>query len=188
MSVYEQDVVEDDTRANLIIVTSPAGLLLGTKMRGFGKGKLVLPGGKEKFAGSGFSGKRQSVIDIQEELFEETGLGLPATAFNGVGYLFVEDEDSETHDILIAKTHLPYAPQLTDSEELTDLSWHPLDNLPLDRTPLDYRLWLPHALGNYSINAFLRNIETDFDGSEVIGQLLEPLGCLQILATGPITT
>lgn len=45
---------EDETRGNLIIVLSPAGLLMGMKTRGFGAGKLVLPGGKEKFQGPGF--------------------------------------------------------------------------------------------------------------------------------------
>lgn len=181
-------LAEDETRCNLIIVLSPAGLLMGMKTRGFGAGKLVLPGGKEKFFGPDFTGKRPSVEDVKDELFTETGLGLPIQAFIGVGYLYVEQADGENRNILLAKSTLPHSPKLVGSDELENPAWYPIDALPYERMPLDYQLWLPSALGDYMITGFLRNIDTDFAGSEIFGQRYLPeLGRLEILATGPVS-
>lgn len=188
-TIGDYTLAEDNTRCNLTLVLSPAGLLMGMKTRGFGTGKLVLPGGKEKFFGPGFQGKRKKIVDVQEELYEETGLSLPYTAFAGVGYLYVEPDYGETTDILLVKTELPQTPGLSGNGELEHLGWYPTQSLPYNQMPTDYRLWLPGALDNYIITAFLRNINTDFSNSVVFGQRYLPkLGRLEELASGPITT
>lgn len=87
----------------------------------------------------------------------------------GVGYLYVDPGVGEPRDIVIAKTTLPHTPMLIESDELKDQAWYPTDALPYDKMPSDYSLWLPGALDGHLITAFLRNIDTDFSGTEVFG-------------------
>ena len=61
------------------------------------------------------------------------------------------------------------------SSELADLAWCSVEKLPYDEMPKDYKLWLPHILAGYAVNAFF---ETD-SGPKIFRQKLDTLGRME---------
>lgn len=143
---------QDTQQFNLVCVTSLDGeqILLGKKTRGFGKDKFVLPGGKCIFwiTQGGQVARRSPSYDAHLELKQETGIDVPHTMLNHLGWLMIEQFDEEeprSIDVFTTRAHPKYTP-LTPSDEFASLSWYPVDTLPYDAMPADYPLWLPHAI------------------------------------------
>jgi 8-oxo-dGTP diphosphatase len=157
--------MDSDEEFSLTLVRAQGGLLLGEKTRGFGTGKLVLPGGKDQFylSASGI-GLLPDKFGAVRELGQETGLNLPEAALTNVGNLYVtkygDDYDDERH-IKLFEAVLPAQTSTDDTDELIDLSWHPESDLPYDRMPDDYKLWLPHIVGGFTVDAFFEIDEND---------------------------
>lgn len=175
--------LEDGSIADLCIVTSPEGILLGQKTRGFGTGSLVLPGGKGHFNIMGNHGVNpytslinylHPVINTRDEVAQETGLTIDLSKMRQVGQLLVEYSDKygdlETRGIDLIQVNLGETPELGSPAPDADLvspTWYPIDDLPYNRMPRDYELWLPHVLSGHLVTAFLVSIETDFKGSQI---------------------
>lgn len=163
---------EDDF--NLTIVHCEDSILMGRKMRGFGKGKLVLPGGKTRYS-IGESGIY--IIPFEEEAAreatEETGIPLIGALFEQTGVLHIADE-IDTRTIRIYKTRV-VARTATHSDELSDLNWHPADALPYGEMPQDYGLWLPHILAGYAVTAFFETNSDQIVDAKIFRQRLNPL-------------
>jgi 8-oxo-dGTP diphosphatase len=169
---------------SLAALVSDDKLLLGRKTRGYGRGKLVLPGGKDQY----FMGNKN--IDIfagnrnaQREVLEETGLMIDSDRFRHAGVLYVATDD-DNKDIQIYHTNTDHV-EPDASSELIDPAWHPIDQLPYDEMPEDYRFWLPSILDGYVVIAFLEtDIEDRLIAAQVMRQQIEPLGRLEEIPTG----
>lgn len=161
--------LDSDEMYNLNIVRACGAIVLGTKARGFGTGKSVLPGGKEQFYLSpsgihlfpGFFG-------ASRELSQETGLSIPDAAWKQIGNLYVLSSDDE-RQVQLNQAILPAKAVLQGSGELADPTWVDESNLNYDEMPSDYRLWLPHILAGYSINAFFEIDDDDTIYGTILG-------------------
>jgi 8-oxo-dGTP pyrophosphatase MutT (NUDIX family) len=145
---------DDPSIMSLVCAQDEYGhILMGRKTRGFGAGKLVLPGGKgTQWLDSQGVGLNLPSIDASRELEQETGVIVAPEKLTHAGALFVENADSETSQVNI----LRYRGRLTgfhDSDELHDVRL--VSQIDYEQTPADYALWLPHILGGRAVNAFL---------------------------------
>ncbi len=167
--------IESEDSFSLAVIQTRRRILLGRKSRGFAEGRLVLPGGKDHFylSADGVS-LTPGVFGASREVFEEAGLDIPPSAFRQVGMLHVATEE-DNKDISIYTTTSSEA-ELKDSEELRDLSWIDIDELPYDEMPSDYKLWLPHILDGYAVNAYLETDQDRIMGGDVFRQKIDPLG------------
>lgn len=160
--------LDSDEMYNLSIVRACGAVALGTKTRGYGEGKRVLPGGKEQFYLShsgihlipGFHG-------ASRELVQEMGLPIPDAGWRQVGNLYILSSDDEKQ-VQLYEAKLPAKAPLQSSVELADPTWVDESDLHYDEMPDDYRLWLTHVLAGYTINAFL---EID-DDETIYGTIL----------------
>ncbi len=113
-----------------------AEILLGRKLRGFGQGKIVLPGGKVE--------PGESAIEAAtREFFEETGLKvsrqeLEATALIKFRFSALPAADMD----YVAFIAHSASGQESTSDELEPL-WVRIDQLPTDQMWQDSKLWLP---------------------------------------------
>ena len=137
---------------------SPRGILLDRKIRGFGAGKLVLPGGKsDQLVGdaSPFSGVFANA-NAQRELLEETGI---QAILRRMGRLAIFDEEGEDISIDIFTTQASRVAVGTEtSSELTELAWHDVEEIPYSEMPRDYALWLPHILSGEIIDGQIQQL------------------------------
>ena len=169
---------ESDDSFTLTVVRNAEKVVLGRKMRGFGEGQLVLPGGKNHYylsaAGVDIVPGRDNA---QREVREEVGFSIDRQEFTQVGVLHIATED-DNRDISIfeadCQNDVP-----TSSAELATTAWYAVPDLPYDEMPQDYKLWLPSVLSGYAVTAYL---ETDFDrvvGGSVFRSARYPLGRLE---------
>jgi hypothetical protein len=151
---------DSDELYNLAVVTASTELggmvLLGEKTRGYGAGQLVLPGGKEHYY-VGVSGVFLVPGEVEREVREETKLAVPAGSWTPAGGLVVADEEDVLRQIDVYTVELPELYEVTDSDELQNLAWFPAHDLPYNRMPKDYGMWLRHVLAGYAIFFFLRH-------------------------------
>jgi 8-oxo-dGTP diphosphatase len=137
---------------NLVCPQNDEGeVLLGRKTRGFGEGKLVLPGGKP----SDIWWPIAPVLDVlsydaARELNEESGVSLPVHNMGYAGALYVGQpvERMVTLFRCAVGHRLPRA-----SDEVID--WRFYGNVPYNETPEDYELWLPSVLSGKLVIAHL---------------------------------
>ncbi|QDY67907.1 NUDIX domain-containing protein [Glutamicibacter halophytocola] len=123
-----------------------AQILLGRKLRGFGQGKIVLPGGKNEPGES----SRQAAV---REFFEETGLRvsgpdlqLAARIEFRFSSLPAADMDCMTFIARSAEG------QAASSDELEPL-WFRIDQLPVDQMWQDSKTWLPQLAAGQRFTA-----------------------------------
>lgn len=162
---------EDDF--NLTVIRTAHSVLLGRKARGFGAGNLVLPGGKTRY----YLGTGMVVIPFEEEAareaLEETGLPISPSQLTQKGILHIADEN-DTKTVRLYEAMLPAATPAT-STELSEIGWHPTDDLPYGEMPSDYKLWLPHLLAGYAVTAYLENNSDQLVAAQLFRQKLDPL-------------
>lgn len=136
-------------------------VLLGEKLTGLGKGKIVGPGGKQE--------PGESPIDTAlREVAEEVGLIVQPEALRPIAritYPFAgRAELSQRSHAFMARQ---WSGELRASAEI-DATWWPLSSLPLNRMWSDATLWLPRALAG-------EFVEATFEigpGDEVLSQSL----------------
>lgn len=167
---------EDDF--NLTIVRTNRSILLGRKVRGFGMGQLVVPGGKTRY----YIGEAGIALipfnaEAAREASEETGLQIAGTELVQKGILHIADEE-DTKTVRLYEAVMPSATTVT-SGELEDLAWRSLDELPYKEMPDDYKFWLPHLLAGYAINAFIESDMGQIVEVKTFKQKLEPLGRME---------
>jgi 8-oxo-dGTP diphosphatase len=157
---------EADDCFSLTVVRHAGSIALGRKTRGYGVGRLVLPGGKDRFGPAG-SLHENAAREVKEEIGVEA-------AVKQVGVLHISTEaDIKKVSLFEAWTKLPY---LHPSEELSSPQWYPKDALPYEDMPADYAIWLPHIIAGYSVTAMLETNQDVVIGGMVIRQQQEPLG------------
>ncbi len=147
----------------VVVETSeePRSILLGRKIRGFGEGKLVLPGGKsDQLVGNASPFSRIfAQVNAQRELLEETGV---QALLKHMGRLAVFDIEGEDISIDIFATKVDQLPASTLPEnDITELTWHAVDAIPYGLMPSDYSLWLPHVLNGETINGQIQQLGDD---------------------------
>ena len=123
-------------------------MLLGEKKKGFGRGKLVGPGGKLEAGET----PRQSAV---REVFEECGLLVAEDDLVPLGrFRFEFPHQPAWSQLCWVFSARDWQGEMIESDELF-LRWHPVDALPLERMWDDARHWLPEALaGNYVVRSF----------------------------------
>lgn len=164
---------------SLVIARKRQTVLLGRKARGFGKGNLVLPGGKDQYY---LDGEGMALVPGEEgaarEFGQETGIYLPSAAFQQRGVLFVNGRDER--EVKVYSATVPDLGEPQDSDELQELHWYLDHALPYTEMPADYRQWLPHIMAGYAITAFLDTNESEqIVGGNIFRQKLDPLGRLE---------
>ena len=133
-------------------------VLIGEKLTGLGKGKLVAPGGKLE------PGEMPPEAAVRE-VFEEVGVVVRARDLTLVGeltYLFpFKPEWTQKSSAFVVHEwlHEPLA-----SNEL-DPAWYPISRLPLERMWSDAKLWLPDALQGETVIA---EVEFAEDNASVV--------------------
>lgn len=170
--------IEADDDFNLTVIRRDQQIVMGTKQHGFGAGKLVLPGGKTRYY-LGESGLHLVPFgeEAAREASEETGLPISTAQLSQTGLLVVSDED-DTKTIRIYQVHLPEH-MTVSSDELADIGWQHAGRLDYDQMPGDYRLWLPHIIAGYAVQAFIYSEKGHVVESEIFRQQIDPLGRLE---------
>ncbi len=130
-------------RTSLCLITRDDGgtseLLLGLKKTGFGKGRIVGPGGHLEH---GETPEQACVREVAEEVGLTVELRdlVPA---GGVLFRFPTRPEWDLHVAVFFARR--FAGEPTESAELTP-AWYPLEDLPWDGMWPDERIWLPRAL------------------------------------------
>lgn len=132
-----------------LLQRGPAGrreVLLGYKLRGFGHGKFVLPGGKvEPGEGAAQAAAR--------ELAEETGLAADPSSLHEIAvirFTFPASPASDMHCTVFRAGTATGTPRRT--AELSP-AWHPVDRLPLAQMWEDSPRWLVPLLHGSELDA-----------------------------------
>jgi 8-oxo-dGTP pyrophosphatase MutT (NUDIX family) len=155
--------IDSDESYSLSVIRAAGHIVMGRKTRGFGAGKLALPGGKDQYyLGDARIAEQSPAFCAVREIWQETGLSVPERALRLAGGLTIFDEDSEDIGVRLHAVDLPKrAPLIGRSQkghsnpDLVDPRWVPESELSYDGMPYDYRLWLPHVLAGYAVNLTL---------------------------------
>ncbi len=121
-------------------------VLLGCKLRGFGQGKFVLPGGKLEPGES-------AAEAAARELAEETGLAAAPEALQDIAtirFTFPASPASDMHCTVFRVADFSGTPRRT--AELSP-AWHPVDHLPTARMWDDSPRWLIPLLRGAELDA-----------------------------------
>lgn len=174
--------MESDEDYSLTVLRTQNSVLMGRKTRGYGMGKLVLPGGKNRwYLGETGMGFMPFADEAAREAREETGIRISTQELQQKGILHViGEEESKVVRIYDALVEPNLA---TVSGELADQAWLPATELPYQEMPQDYPLWLPHVLAGYAVTAFLQTEQDELVHATVYRQQLQPLGRAE-----PVTT
>lgn len=123
-----------------------AEVLLGRKMTGLGKGKLVGPGGK-------LEGSESPMEAVRREVEEEVGVRVDTDSLELVGELtYPFPHRPEWSQKSWAFTCNAWDGEPAESLELQP-EWFPLSALPLDQMWDDAKYWLPSALAGKRVVA-----------------------------------
>lgn len=123
-------------------------VLLGHKMRGLGRGRIVGPGGKV------LPGEELAVA-ASREVQEEVGLSVLPENLRHMGtlsYPFPDrPENSQRSSVFVATE---FSGELRESDELRP-AWHGVEDIPWEMMWDDAKLWLPEVLEGHFIEGTL---------------------------------
>lgn len=129
-------------------------ILLGLKKRGFGKGKLVSPGGK---VDPGETVMQAAIRECEEES------GVKVHSCTEVALVVFRDlyykGEPET-DIMYAFVSEDFEGEPVETDELVP-EWHPIDELPFERMWKDAQYWMPDAMRGRKVDSYFRYNEKD---------------------------
>lgn len=144
-----------------------AEVLLGLKVIGINAGCRNGFGGKVE---AGESSRRAAA----RELWAEAGLVVDVADLELVGVLNTEEPDS-SRLIAVFKAH-DYTGEPRESDEMKDLQWFPISELPLGQMAPSDRFWLPRTLQGQAVSA-----ELHFDRSGTLtGYQILPLSDFEV--------
>src|SRR5665213_268958 len=172
--------LESEDTFSLVVIRSAGSVLLGRKTRGYGTGKLVLPGGSDHYyLSSQGIGLVEGGHNASREVQEETGLTIDSSQIVQKGVLYIATEE-DSKDVVIYET---YADRIepTSSAELESVAWFEETTLPYEEMPADYALWLPSLLTGCVITGFLETDHDEIVAGNIFIQQTNPLGRLQKL-------
>ncbi len=144
-------------------------LLAGQKLRGFGAGEMVFPGGKP-------TGHESSSETAIRELHEETGLVISPAELKFLGRLVLassEPVESQVHvygaEVILGTPSGPSEPQI-DSSDIRNLKWMRYgQDFDASACPKDYAGWIVFALAAIESHTFgihfISRIERDKAGT-----------------------
>ena len=168
----------------LAILRNSGAIILGQKTRGFGAGKLVLPGGKDHlYVGNSGIALVPHIDNITREVNEEIGLMINHTAFTRIADLHVSTED-DGKDISVFQANCSCA-EINSTDELQNAQWYSENDLPYEEMPEDYSLWLPHVLAGYAVTAYIVTDRESIVDARIFRHKLEPLGRMEMLEFEP---
>ncbi len=161
----DRRVSETDLRMCLMLLRDRERILLGRKLTGFGKGKVIAPGGKlDDGEAAGAAACR--------ELAEETGLRVDPRDTEPVASLRFTWADGSRPFAVDVFEATRWTGHVVPSAELEPF-WCPLDQIPYEQMWDDDRIWLPAVLRGQRMRAV---IGYDLGGQFVERVDLTPLG------------
>lgn len=128
---------------SLLILTDGDRVLLGRKLRGFGTGYLVAPGGHVE------AGETPAEAAVRET-WEEVGVVAEDLAPAGVVRFRFIDKAAWDMDVALFRSG-SWSGEPVASDELAP-QWHAVGDLPLDRMWADAPHWLPAVLAGESVD------------------------------------
>lgn len=120
-------------------------VLLGTKKRGFGKGKIQLPAGKVNH-------EEVNTKAVIREVKEETGLKITSPKYCGT--LKYKFDGRDDFNLYVYKTE-KFSKKIKESEEFCP-QWIDKDNIPYEKCFPDTEYWLENVLKG-------RGVECEFE-------------------------
>ncbi|SDT11811.1 8-oxo-dGTP diphosphatase [Microlunatus soli] len=142
----------------------PRQVLLGEKLRGFGRGNVMGPGGHREDGET----DREAAI---RELGEETGVIAAAADVEQVATLTFRFPADPTSDAIVSVfTAATWTGTVRASDELAP-QWYDVDAIPLDRMWDDDRYWLPRILAGERLTA---EFSYDDAGTRVVSHRITP--------------
>lgn len=164
-----QDVGVTAVRQSLIYIfrggdTSARQVLLGEKLRGFGQGNIVGPGGHVE------PGETDQQAAIRE-LHEETGvIAEPADVDHAATLTFEFPADPASNAVVAVFLVRAWRGEVVASDEVAP-QWYDVDSIPLERMWDDDRYWLPRVLAGERLTA---TFTYDDSGTRVIDHVINP--------------
>ena len=150
-----------DDYFTLGVITHQDHVLMGYKTRGAFEGKLVFPGGKQWHrVARGVVQLSSPQVDTARGVEEETGLKIAARDLGQVGLMNIFTEEGDERTVTICKGEATND-RFHDSDELQNVAWRHIDRIPFDKTPEDYRFWVPSVLDGNLADV---SIEVDNEG------------------------
>ncbi|MGV8150863.1 MAG: 8-oxo-dGTP diphosphatase [Candidatus Woesearchaeota archaeon] len=135
------------TIRTIVFLLSDSEVILGMKLRGFGKGKL-----------NGYGGKLENDKTVEDaavrELFEEAGVSADAKDLEKVAVIdfyfpFKPDFSQQVHVYFLKK----WSGEPQETEEMKPETFQ-ISNMPYDRMWDSDKLWLPMLIDGKKIKAF----------------------------------
>lgn len=140
-------MTEPDLAMCLMLVLDPqrSRILLGDKLRGFGRGKVIAPGGK-------LEPGEEGVDAACRELLEETGIRVESADAQLVATLrFTWADGSRPFAVDVFAASRWVGEPVTSAE--LDPFWCSVNDIPYSRMWDDDRIWLPNVLRGQRVSA-----------------------------------
>ena len=139
-------------------------VLLGEKLTGIGRGKIVAPGGKSE-------GEETPGSSAIREIWEEVGLLVPPDALTPIALIsYPFRERPELSQRSFAFVTREFQGEVRSSSEL-EARWWPVAEIPFERMWADAKLWLPRALEGDFVEA---TIEIGLENEVLNAEFLRP--------------